>query len=441
MTPGEFAIRRGRPLMGSFQPPGDKSVTHRAVLFGMLANGETRIHRPNPGEDCRRSLDAAMALGAACTQSSDATWTIQGTGMRPRASDAAIDCGNSGTTMRLLAGVAAGIDGETRLHGDASLSRRPMGRVVEPLRAMGAEIEAAEGERPPLRVTGGALTGLDYAAPVASAQVATCLLLAGLAAKGTTRVRLPGPARDHTERMLPAFGVPVHVAAGADGGREVSVRGGARPVGCTLRVPGDFSAAAFLLAAAAAMPGAEVTVRGVSLNPTRTGLLDVLAGMGAEVRVTPAAEQAGEPVGDVTVRGPDELLAFDVPAAWIPRLIDEVPAWIVLACAARGTSRVTGAGELRVKESDRIVSLARNLTAVGIGVRELPDGLEVTGGRARGARIEAHLDHRIVMAFAALGAVADGTMSFDDVSSVATSFPEFFPTLAALGAGVEGVPA
>jgi 3-phosphoshikimate 1-carboxyvinyltransferase len=430
-------VRRARALSGEFAPPGDKSITHRAVLFGMLAEGETRITGPNAGEDCRGSLAASALMGARTTRD-DGEWRVFGCGgggLREPASE--IDCGNSGTTIRLLAGIAAGQAFASRLTGDASLRRRPMARILEPLRRMGATITAAEGDRPPLAVSGGALRAIEYDVPVASAQVATCLLLAGLHASGRTTVRLPGPARDHTERMLPAFGASLEVGALPAGGRSVSLTGGVNLRACDVSVPGDFSSAAFLLAAAAAEPGAEVTVRGVSLNPTRTGLLDVLAAMGAEPSITRVRDAAGEPVGDVTVRGPESLDAFDVPPEWVPRLVDEVPAWVVLASAARGVSRVTGAAELRVKESDRIVALARNLAACGVEARELPDGLEVRGGPVCGARVEAHMDHRIVMAFASLGARSSTPMSFDDVSSVETSFPGFFATLAALGAGVE----
>lgn len=436
MTFAHPAVRRGRTLGGRFAPPGDKSITHRAALFGLLAEGATLVTGANPGEDCGRTFSAARALGAR-VESRDGAWSIEGRGAALAAPADAIDCGNSGTSIRLLAGVVAGQRFTTRLFGDASLTRRPMARVIEPLRAMGASIASAEGGRPPLVVTGSPLRGIAHEAKVASAQVATCLLLAGLAASGETSVSLPGPARDHTERMLPAFGVPVEVTPREDGGRLVRVAGGSALRGCDVQVPGDFSAAAFLLAAAAATPGAEVTATDVSLNPTRTGLLDVIGAMGADVRVSRRREAAGEPLGDVTVRGPESLRAFDVPPAWVPRLVDEVPAWIVLACAAPGTSRVSGAAELRVKESDRIVALAHNLAAAGIEARERPDGLEIVGGRPRDARIEAHLDHRIVMAFAALGACTGATMTFDDVSSVATSFPGFFPLLASLGAVVE----
>lgn len=439
MNSGGPLVRAGRPLGGRFTPPGDKSITHRACLFGLLAEGETRIRGGNTGEDCARSLAAAALLGAGIRREGAET-IVLGTAMAPRADGAAIDCGNSGTTMRLLAGIVAGRPGECLLDGDASLRRRPMVRVIEPLERMGAAVGPAEGGRPPLRVRGADLRGIAYAAPVASAQVATCVLLAGLAAAGATTVTIPGPARDHTERMLPAFGVPLRVAGSPGGGRSVTVER-AVPRGASFTVPGDFSAAAFALAAAAARPGAEVTAMGVSLNPTRTGLLDVLAAMGAGVEVSNAREEAGEPVGDVTVRGPERLQPFDVPPAWVPRLVDEVPAWVVAASAAGGVSRVTGAAELRVKESDRIVALVRNLARLGLRARELPDGLEVEGGRPRGGIVEADLDHRIVMAFAALATRADEPVGFDDASSVATSYPGFWADLAALGAGVEGVPA
>jgi 3-phosphoshikimate 1-carboxyvinyltransferase len=315
-----------------------------------------------------------------------------------------------------------------------------MRRIAEPLAAMGASLEGqGEACTPPLRVRGARLRAIDYTLPMASAQVAGCTLLAGLAADGVTRVTLPGPARDHTERMLPAFGIRLECEPLERGGRRLSVRGGQDLEAADVRVPGDFSAAAFLLAAAACEPGAEVTARGVNLNPTRTGFLEVLAEMGADVRVEHERIETGEPIGDVTVRGPASLRAFDVPAAWLPRMIDEAPAWAVLAAAARGTSRLAGAGELRVKESDRIATLAAGLAAVGIEAVERPDGLAVTGGLARGGgRIETGHDHRVAMAFAVLGARLEEPIAFDDVSTVPTSYPAFFDTLAALGADVIG---
>jgi 3-phosphoshikimate 1-carboxyvinyltransferase len=430
-------VRRGRPLSGSFAPPGDKSITHRALLFGALASGVTRVASANRGEDCARTAAAAAALGAGVEATADG-WMVSGTSGRLCEPDAAIDCGNSGTTLRLTAGPVAARALDVRFIGDGSLSRRPMRRIAEPLGAMGATVEGrGESCTPPLRVRGARLRAIDYVLPMASAQVASCTLLAGLGADGVTRVTLPGPARDHTERMLPAFGIALECEALEHGGRRVSVRGGQGLAAADVRVPGDFSSAAFLLAAAACEPGAEVTARGVNLNPTRTAFLDVLAEMGADVSVGARRIETGEPVGDVTVRGPESLRAFDVPADWLPRMIDEAPAWAMVAAAARGTSRLSGAAELRVKESDRIATLAAGLTTVGIQVVELKDGLEVTGGVARGGgSIQTRHDHRVAMAFAVLGARLEEPLAFDDVSSIPTSYPAFFDTLAALGAEV-----
>jgi 3-phosphoshikimate 1-carboxyvinyltransferase len=431
-------VRRGRPLSGSFAPPGDKSITHRALLFGALASGVTRVAGANRGEDCARTAAAAAALGAGVEATADG-WKVSGTSGRLSQPDAAIDCGNSGTTLRLTAGsVAARAALDVRFIGDGSLSRRPMRRIAEPLVAMGATVEGrGESCTPPLRVRGARLRAIDYVLPMASAQVASCLLLAGLGADGITRVTLPGPARDHTERMLPGFRIALECEALEHGGRRVSVRGGQGLAATDVRVPGDFSSAAFLLAAAACEPGAEVTARGVNLNLTRTAFLDVLAEMGADVSVGARRIETGEPVGDVTVRGPESLRAFDVPADWLPRMIDEAPAWAIVAAAAHGTSRLSGAAELRVKESDRIATLAEGLMTVGIQVVELKDGLEVTGGVARGGgSIQTRHDHRVAMAFAVLGARLEEPLAFDDVSSIPTSYPAFFDTLAALGAEV-----
>jgi len=428
-------VRCGRRLSGAFTPPGDKSITHRAILFGLLASGVTRIRGANPGEDCARSAAAAESLGAH-VEPTETGWQVTGTAGEWQAAATPLDCGNSGTTMRLLAGIVAGRPVTTRLTGDASLSRRPMRRIAEPLTRMGARVEGS-GDRftPPVVVHGSSLHGIDYDVPMASAQVATCTLLAGLAASGQTGVTLPGPARDHTERLLPAFGVALELAPREHGGRTVRVTGGSSLVGTAVEVPGDFSAAAFALAAAAAEPGASVTARNVNLNPTRTAFLDVLQQMGAMVKIAGEQVESGEPRGDVTVTGPDRLRAFDVPVEWLPRMLDEVPAWAVAASAAEGTSRLRGAGELRVKESDRIASVAAAVRALGLHAEERPEGLSVTGGRARGGvRIATHHDHRIAMAFAVLAARLEEPVWFDDLSSVPTSYPGFFGTLEALGA-------
>lgn len=430
-----MAVRRGRPLSGEFSPPGDKSITHRALLFGALAEGETRVTQANPGEDCAHSAAAAARLGARVERIAEG-YLVHGTAGALAQPDGPLDCGNSGTTMRLLAGAIACQPIRVTLVGDASLSRRPMRRIVEPLTRMGATLEGqGEACSPPLTVQGGALRGIHHESAVASAQVATAVLLAGLGASGETQVSLPGPARDHTERMLPAFGAALEMCPLSNGGRTVRLAGATRLRGLDVTVPGDFSSAAFFLAAAAVEPGARVTARGVNLNPTRTALLDVLREMGASVEVLHGRLEAGEPVGDVTVEGPAILRAFDVPAEWLPRMVDEAPAWAVLAAAARGTSTLSGAGELRVKESDRIASIAAGLRALGIDCTESPGGLAVTGGEARGgARIRTHHDHRIAMAFAVIGARLTDPVSFDDLASVPTSYPGFLDTLAALGA-------
>jgi 3-phosphoshikimate 1-carboxyvinyltransferase len=432
-----ITVRPGRPLAGTFVPPGDKSITHRAYLLGLLARGDTVIENPNPGADCGATLDCVRALGARVAWQGGAV-AIEGCAMRLREPDRVLECGNSGTTLRLLAGPLAAHDFLSVLNGDASLRRRPVGRVVEPLRRMGAQLWARDGDRlPPLAIRGAALRPIDWALPVASAQVATCVLLAGLFASGRTQVALPGPARDHTERILRTFGVPVAVAGRhpdpPGGGRAIAIEGPVTPVGARFRIPGDFSAAAFFLAGAAAMPGAVVTARDVNLNPTRTGMLSVLERMGAGVERSRLRDECGEPIGDVTVTGPEHLVGCDIEPKEVATLIDEVPAWAVVASAARGTSRIRGAGELRVKESDRIGLLAANLGRLGVAVEEAADGLAVTGGPIRGGAVEADDDHRLAMAFAILGTRASGPVTVAGAGGIGTSYPGFGETFMALG--------
>jgi 3-phosphoshikimate 1-carboxyvinyltransferase len=448
LTVVRLTVRPGPPLAGRFTPPGDKSITHRACLLALLSAGITEIRRPNPGEDCASSVRCAEDLGLVVLgrpgegDAGSGVLRLRGLGgalVEPRR---VLDCGNSGTTLRLLAGIVASRPLLSVLAGDASLNRRPVARIVEPLRRMGATVCARDHDRfPPLVVKGAGLVPLRYAVPVASAQVATCVLLAGLSAAGETSVELPGPARDHTERMLAAAGIPLEREDLPGGGRRVTVRGPAVPRPLSFTVPADFSAAAFFLAAAAATPGGRVTATDVNLNPTRTGLLDVLAGMGAGVEVQVARTEAGEEVGDVTVTGPEHLVGFDIPPEWVPRLIDEIPAWAVAASAARGRSRLGGAGELRHKESDRLAVLAANLSGLGVGARERADGLEIEGGPVRAGTIDAAGDHRIAMAFAVLATRATGPVTIGDAGSIATSFPGFAATLAALGGQVESAEA
>jgi 3-phosphoshikimate 1-carboxyvinyltransferase len=435
-----LVVRPGPPLAGAFVPPGDKSITHRAYLIGLIAEGETAVERPNRGADCETTLACAVTLGAGVARRDDAV-TLRGRSGALRAPERVLDCGNSGTTLRLLAGVLAGQPFVSRLDGDASLRRRPVARIVEPLRAMGARVEAAgDGRVPPLTVHGGALRAIDHTCAVASAQVASCVLLAGLFAEGRTSVTLPLPARDHTERMLGAFGVPVERAVAEAGapGVTLAVRGPARPRACRVRVPGDFSAAAFFLAAAAARPGATVTATDVNLNPTRTGLLAVLGRMGATVERARVREECGEPVGDVTVTGPARLRPGVIAPEEVPSMIDEVPAWLIAASAAEGTSELRGAAELRVKESDRLRVLAAALHQLGLACREFPDGLAVTGGAVPGATVRAADDHRVAMALAVIGSRAGGPLTVEEAGGIATSYPGFAATLASLGGALEG---
>ncbi|MBI1795995.1 MAG: 3-phosphoshikimate 1-carboxyvinyltransferase [Candidatus Eisenbacteria bacterium] len=439
--PVTLVVRPGRPLGGAFTPPGDKSITHRAFLLGLLAEGETSVEAANPGADGAATLSCAAALGAR-VQSRDGVIRIAGRGGALVEPDRVLDCGNSGTTLRLLAGVLASQPFLAVLSGDASLNARPVARVIEPLRRMGASLHARDGDRlPPLVVRGAALTGVEFDAPTASAQVASSILLAGLGARGVTSVGTTAGVRDHTPRMLERFGLPIRAQGGDGGVTRWTVEGPVVPRAARVRIPGDFSAAAFFLAAAAATPGARVTARGVSLNPTRTGLLATLEAMGAMVETraiaaSPADGTGGEPVGEITVTGPDRLEATTIAPDRVAAMIDEIPAWAIAASAARGVSRLTGAGELRIKESDRIAALAVNLERLGIAVEELPDGLAITGGRVAGGTVDAALDHRIAMAFAVLATRASGPVVIHGAGGIATSYPGFADALAALGGDV-----
>lgn len=430
-----LVVRPGPPLRGSFRAPGDKSVTHRGYLFALLAPGITEVLDPNPGDDCERTLAAVRSLGVAVARDQHRV-TFEHHELHAPA--AVVDCGNSGSTLRMLAGVLAAQPFRTTLTGDDSLRLRPVARVIEPLRRMGATLSAEAGDRlPPLVIEGARLRGIAYRLPIASAQVASAIELAATFADGPTTIEIPGAARDHTERMLKASGVGVTVEPLAGGGRRVRIEPGA-PTGMRrFEVPGDFSSAAFFLAAAAATPGAEVTARGLSLNPTRTAFLEVLAGMGAGVTTSPLGIAGGEPVGDVTVTGPGRLRAFDVPAEWLPRMLDEVPAWAIVAAVAEGISRVSGAAELRVKESDRLAAIAASLRVLGIEATETPDGVSVRGGRPGGGRVAARGDHRIAMAFAVLGTLAGGAIEVDDASAITTSYPGFAGALELLGGRLE----
>ena len=414
----ELVISPAGRLRGRVRVPGDKSISHRAALIGALARGDTVIHDFLRADDCLHTVSCLRALGVGI-EDEGSRLIVRGMGPRWRAPMTPLDAGNSGTTMRLLAGILAGQPFQTELTGDASVRTRPMDRIVEPLSRMGARIVASgDGRFPPLRISGGSLRGITYTLPVASAQVKSAVLLAGLLAEGPTTVVEPTPTRDHTERMLATFGAPIR----RDGDR-VSVTAAALP-GHEVRICGDISSAAFLLAAAAAMPGSELTVEHVGLNPTRTGFLDVLRALGAEVDVRQTGEDTGEPVGAVTVRG-RRLRGVRIGGSLIPRVIDELPVLCVIATAAEGETVISDAAELRVKESDRIAVIARGLRALGGEVEERPDGLTVYSSRLHGGRVASAGDHRIAMAFAVAGLLAGGPVTVEGAESIAVSFPAF----------------
>ncbi len=421
------------PLRGDVTVPGDKSIGHRALLCGALADGTTVIRGFSGGADVRATLEAVQRLGAAALRAGD-TVQVVGAGLALGAGrDTTLDCANSGTTMRLGMGVVAGAAGHCALDGDASLRRRPMERVAEPLRAMGARIDTTAG-RPPVRVRGGELAAIDWTLPVASAQVKSAVLLAGLRARGTTRVREPLASRDHTERLLAHMGAVV----GHDGD-AISIAGAQRLRATDIAVPGDPSSAAFLVVAAVVVAGSELRIRDVGLNPTRTGVLEILRRMGADITTERVRDEAGEPRGDLVVRG-SRLRGTTIVPAEVPAAIDELPVLAVAAALAEGETRITGAAELRVKESDRLRALEQ-LRTLGVAVEALGDGLVIAGtgdGGLASGRIACGGDHRIAMAFAVAGLRAAGGVALDDPACVAVSYPEFFAELRRLGARVEG---
>ncbi|HEY7726812.1 MAG TPA: 3-phosphoshikimate 1-carboxyvinyltransferase [Anaeromyxobacteraceae bacterium] len=423
-----MSCRRRGPLRGAVDVPGDKSVSHRALLLAALATSPSRVRGLLDAGDVRATRRAVERLGAVVRD--EGPYAVVEPPERLAEPDDVVDCGNSGTSLRLLAGVLSAVPGLSVLTGDESLRRRPVRRVVEPLRRMGADLRARDGDRyPPLVVRGGPLRGVHHRLEVASAQVKGALLLAGLSAEGETSVTEPAPSRDHTERMLAAMGAPPTVS-----GATVTVRPG-RLRGGTLEVPGDISSAAFFLCAAAALPGSEVTVRNCGLNPSRTGVLDVLEDMGAEVRVSNRTDD-GEPRGDVTVR-PGELRGVEIGGRLIPRLIDELPVLMVLATQARGQTVIRDARELRVKESDRLAVMGEALHAAGASVEVFEDGCLIEGPRSlRGVEVRTRLDHRVAMSMAVAQLFADGApVALDDVACVATSFPRFFALLDRLCGG------
>ena len=429
-----MTLRSRRPLgalSGRLRLPGDKSISHRAALLGAIAEGQTRIHGFLEADDTERTIACLQALGVNTFRAADGEISIRGVGLKGLRRADSLQCGNSGTTLRLLLGLLAGCPSAARLDGDASLRRRPMADIAEPLTRMGATVTGS-GDRcfPPLVIVGGRLRSIAHESPEASAQVKSAVLLAGLHAEGVTSVTEPFPTRDHTERMLEQFGASVERQ-----GLRAAVRGPARLRGCEVTVPGDISAAAFPLVAAALVPRSALVVESAGLNPTRTGILDVLSEMGAGVVATP--DNAAEPAGDITVSHAP-LRGISVGGALVPRMIDEIPIFMVAAALAEGETRVTGAARLRVKESDRLRVMTDALNAMGAKVTEQADGFTITGpARLVGARQHCGGDHRVAMALAVAGLVADGETVIEGAECIQTSFPTFPAVMQRLGAPIE----
>lgn len=411
-----------KPFRATLTVPGDKSISHRSIMFGAIAEGTTEVEGFLPGADCLSTIRCFNQLGVNIERRSETSIRVHGRGLTGLTEPMhPLDVGNSGTTIRLMLGILSGVPIHSILIGDESIARRPMKRVVDPLRKMGARIDGRQAGRfTPLAVRGGDLQGIRYESPVASAQVKSCLLLAGLNATGETIVREPYLSRNHTERMLPAFGVQLET-----GEAEVKIKGGQSLSGTRVRVPGDISSAAFLLAAALMVPGSKVTVEQVGLNPTRTGILDAFRLMGAEVEVEVTDHWCNEPVGKVTVSG-EALRGVEIGGEWIPRLIDEIPILAVVATQAQGQTIIKDAQELKVKESNRIATTAQELRKLGAVIEETEDGMIIEGGAPlTGGSCHSHGDHRIGMAMAIAGFAASGDVIVEGAEAIDVSFPGF----------------
>ena len=422
-----YLVRHVSSLSGSIRVPGDKSISHRSIMLGAIADGVTRVEGFLEGEDALSTMNAFRALGVTIEGPDQGRVSVHGVGREGLKTPAIpLDCGNSGTSMRLMAGLLAGQNLRATMTGDESLSGRPMRRVTDPLALMGANISSSEGGRPPLNISPvPSLKAIDYTLPMASAQVKSAVLLAGLYADGVTTVTEPAPTRDHTERMLKGFGVEV----GVDGPR-VSIAGGQRLTACHIDVPADISSAAFFLVAASIAEQADITVRHVGINPTRTGIIDILKLMGANLELLNPREVGGEPVADIRVRSA-QLKGIDIPEHLVPLAIDEFPVLFIAAANALGRTTLTGAEELRVKESDRIAVMADGMKLCGISAQPTPDGMVIeglghlSGSRYSGATVESHGDHRIAMSFTVAALRASSEMNVLNAKNVATSFPNF----------------
>ncbi len=425
----EFKLLPGGDITGEARVPGDKSISHRSIMLGALAEGVTRVSGFLEGEDALATVAAFRDMGVQIEGPEDGRVTIHGVGLNGlRAPERPLDLGNSGTSIRLLAGLLAGQPFSCDLTGDESLRGRPMGRVIDPLTLMGADIHGADGGRPPLHISGGKrLTGIRYDLPMASAQVKSCVLLAGLYASGTTSVTEPAPTRDHTERMLRGFGYDVTNRDGV-----ISLAGGGSLQAAAIDVPADISSAAFFLVAASIAPGSDLLLTHVGINPTRIGVINILKLMGADITLRNQREVGGEPVADILVRHAP-LRGIEIPQDQVPLAIDEFPALFIAAACAQGRTVLRGAGELRVKESDRIASMAEGLTTLGIHNEVLDDGIIIDGGTIGGGVIRTFHDHRIAMSFAIAALRAEEEIRVLDCDHVATSFPGFDALARGLG--------
>jgi len=417
----QFKLQPAKKISGEIRVPGDKSVSHRSIMFGSIAEGTTHVTGFLEGEDSLNTLRAFKAMGVEIEGPVDGKVTIHGVGMHGlKQPVSALDMGNSGTSMRLLSGLLSGQSFDLELTGDRSLSKRPMKRVTDPLALMGARVDTAEGGRPPLKIHGGSkMKGIHYDMPMASAQVKSCLLLAGMYADGETSVIEPAPTRDHTERMLTAFGYPVKTED-----NKMSLLGGGKLIACDIDVPTDISSAAFFMVMGAIAKEADILIKHVGINPTRTGVIDILKLMGADITLENHHEVGGEPVADVRVRS-SQLKGIHVPEELVPLAIDEFPVLFVAASCAEGQTVVTGAHELRVKESDRIQVMADGLVELGVDATATDDGMIINGGPIKSGTVNSHDDHRIAMAFSVASLGAEGEIVIDDCDNVDTSFPTF----------------
>ena len=424
-----FHVQPGGALKGAIRVAGDKSISHRSIMMGSLAEGTTHVSGFLEGEDALATLNAFKAMGVNIEGPDNGKVVVHGVGMQGlQQPQASLDVGNSGTSMRLMSGLLAGQAFSTTLIGDESLTKRPMKRVTDPLALMGAQIETTETGTSPLNISPvAALKGIDYDMPMASAQVKSCLLLAGLYAEGETWVTEPAPTRDHTERMLQGFGYEVM----QDGPRR-GVKGGGKLTACDIDVPADISSAAFFLVGASIAEGSDLTLQHVGMNPTRDGVINILQLMGADIQVSNERVIGGEPVADLRVRSA-KLKGIQIPEDQVPLAIDEFPALFVAAACAEGETVLTGAEELRVKESDRIQVMADGLIALGVDAKPTPDGIVIQGGAIGGGSVDSHGDHRIAMSFAMAALRATGDISIDDCANVNTSFPGFVELAASVG--------